>query len=187
MRPCNHAPLICGNLLEQSVEEVWQSEAMQGWRNMLPKPCEACLDLSKCHGGCRAVAMDLGLAKDPLIGQLVLERVGKPPEELVLYEGARPLARFTIRPEPFGYALVRGNRVVPVTHQAKPILDVLDGQMTLHQIEERFGSTALSFLGSLYKKGLIAFESDTVCDQTHDFSSRERAVKKERLRPLLLL
>jgi len=60
---------------------------------------------------------------------------------------------FAMRPEPFGYVLVRGNRVAPVGHQAKPILDALDGRSTLRQIEERFGQKALDFVGSLYQKG----------------------------------
>jgi hypothetical protein len=53
------------------------------------------------------------------------------------------------------YVLVRGNRVTPVGHRAKPILDALDGRSTLRQIEERFGQKALDFVGSLYRKGFV--------------------------------
>ena len=60
-----------------------------------------------------------------------------------------------MRPDPLGYVLVHGNRVTPVGHQAKPILDALDGRSTLRQIEERFGQKALDFVGSLYQKGFV--------------------------------
>ena len=45
-------------------------------------------------------------------------------------EGVYLVGHFAVRTEFFGYVLVRGNRVVPVGHQAKPILDALDGRST---------------------------------------------------------
>ena len=69
VRPCNHAPRICGNLLEHSIEEIWNSEAMEYWRRLIPPQCEHCLAFSQCHGGCRAEAMLLGFERDPLIDQ----------------------------------------------------------------------------------------------------------------------
>jgi hypothetical protein len=62
-----------------------------------------------------------------------------------------------MRSEPLGYVLVQGNRLVPVSHEAKAVLDVLDGQTTLRRIESSFGEQALS-LGSLYQQGLITLE-----------------------------
>jgi radical SAM protein with 4Fe4S-binding SPASM domain len=155
VRPCNHASLICGNLLEQSIEEIWNSEAMKHWRGLIPTECETCLEFPRCHGGCRAVAMELGIEKDPLIVKPVLEKLDEPLEELTLYEGAYPIGKFDIRSEEFGYVLIYSNRVVPVSHQAKVILDSLDGQTTLRQIEETYGRPGLSFVGSLYQQGLV--------------------------------
>ena len=158
VRPCNHAPLVCGNLLEQPIEEIWHSEAMETWRYMVPEQCHECLEFSKCHGGCRALAMLIGSEKDPLIGRPVLTKPQEPPEELVLYEEACPLGRFAMRSEPFGYVLVQGNRVTLVSHAARAVLDVLDGQTTLRQVERRFGEQALSFVGSLYQRGLVKLQ-----------------------------
>lgn len=155
VRPCNHAPFICGNLLEQSIEEIWNSEEMQRWRKMIPKQCYSCSEFGACHGGCRALAMLLERDKDHLIGKPVLAKPQEPPEELVLYEGTRPFGRFAMRPEPFGYVLVHGNRLIPASHDSKAVLDVLDGQTTLREIEKRFGQQALSFVGSLYRQGLV--------------------------------
>ena len=56
MRPCNHAPLIAGNLLRQELNEVWHSDAMQEWRKA-PDECSSCAAFSTCRGGCRAQAM----------------------------------------------------------------------------------------------------------------------------------
>ncbi|MBC7251971.1 MAG: SPASM domain-containing protein, partial [Anaerolineae bacterium] len=155
VRPCNHAPLICGNLLEQSIEEIWHGEAMNRWRGMVAEQCWHCLELSRCHGGCRAMAMIQGVEKDPLMREPILEKEPEPPEELTLYEGARPLGCYALRAEDFGYVLVRGNRIVPVSAAAKPVLDACDGTMTLLQLRERFGQRALDFVGALIKKGLI--------------------------------
>ncbi|MCP4346189.1 MAG: radical SAM protein [Desulfobacterales bacterium] len=155
VRPCTHTPLICGNLLEQSVEEIWHGPEMQRWRDMIPVQCHSCLEFSKCHGGCRAAAMIEGLEKDPLMCEPILEKLQEPPEELMLYEAAYPVSHFTVRSESFGYILIRGNHVTPVAHQAKPILDTLNGCLNLRQIRERFGQEGLDFVGSLYQKGLL--------------------------------
>lgn len=155
VRPCNHAPLICGNLLEQSIEEIWHGEAMSRWRGMIAEQCRHCLELPRCHGGCRAIAMIQGVEKDPLMRSPILEKESEPPEELMLYEGARPLGCYALRAEDFGYVLVRGNRIVPVTAAAKPVLDACDGTTTLLQLRERFGQESLDFVGSLVKKGLV--------------------------------
>lgn len=67
VRPCNHAPLLCGNLLEQSIEEIWQGPPMTHWRTLVPEVCWQCGELSRCHGGCRADALLRGLDRDPLM------------------------------------------------------------------------------------------------------------------------
>jgi radical SAM protein with 4Fe4S-binding SPASM domain len=159
LRPCNHAPLICGNLLEQSIEEIWHGEAMNRWRGMIAEQCLHCLELPRCHGGCRAVAVLQDVEKDPLMRAPILEKEPEPLEELALYEGARPVGCYTLRAEDFGYVLVRGNRIVPVTAAAKPVLDACDGTQTLLEIQDRFGQGALNFIGELYERGLIDLKS----------------------------
>jgi len=67
VRPCNHAPLVCGNLLTQSLEEIWHSAAMEAWRGRIPEECIGCEEFEVCRGGCRATAMLRGLRKDPLM------------------------------------------------------------------------------------------------------------------------
>jgi len=155
VRPCNHAPLVCGNLLEQSTEEIWHGEAMNHWRGMIAEQCWHCVELPRCHGGCRAVAMIQGIERDPLMRPPIMEREHRSPEELVLYEGAHPVGRYTLRVEEFGYVLVRGSYIVPVAAAARSVLDACDGKTSLLQLQEHFGQEALDFVGSLVQKGLI--------------------------------
>ncbi|MCP4352247.1 MAG: radical SAM protein [Desulfobacterales bacterium] len=160
IRPCTHVPITCGNLLEKTIEEIWYSPEMQDWRNLIPAQCYDCLEISKCRGGCRAAAILNNLEKDPLMSKPVSEKPQEPPDELVLYENAYPRSHFTIRPEPFGYILLQGNTVIPVSHSAKPIIDILNGKSTLREIEELFGQQALDFIGHLYQKGLVELRQD---------------------------
>jgi len=67
LRPCNHVSLVCGNLLSQSLDEVWASVQMNYFRDAIPAPCHDCAAFDVCHGGCRAAIMELGLDKDPLM------------------------------------------------------------------------------------------------------------------------
>jgi len=76
VRPCNYAPVQCGNLLAQSLEEVWQSATMEEWRGMIPDECLECLHFEECRGGCRAAAMMQALTRDPLMS--IADSVARP-------------------------------------------------------------------------------------------------------------
>jgi radical SAM protein with 4Fe4S-binding SPASM domain len=177
VRPCNHAPLIVGNLLEQSVREVWYSDGMQRWRDMIAPQCRSCVELPRCHGGCRAVAMIRGVEKDPLIRGPIHDKAPSPLVELTLYEGAYPVAHFTSRAESFGLALTRDNRVIPVASRAKPILDACDGSITLCQVHQRFGQEALNLVGFLYQEGLMSLLP--LDSEQHSESSHASAIPRE--------
>lgn len=71
VRPCNHVPVVCGNLLSQSLDEIMHSAAMESWRRLIPDECLGCLDFEVCRGGCRATAMLRELRQDPLIRMAV--------------------------------------------------------------------------------------------------------------------
>ena len=114
VRPCNHAPLMCGNLLEQSLEEIWHSATMEAWRGMIPVECVGCREFTMCRGGCQATAMLRGLEKDPLIGKSVIAKPQEPPEKLALEE-TQPLSRFS--------------------HKAKVVMDILDEQRYARSID----------------------------------------------------
>jgi radical SAM protein with 4Fe4S-binding SPASM domain len=155
MRPCTHAALQCDNLLEVSIEQAWHSPLMQRWREMIPGQCHECAAFSQCHGGCRAMMLQRNARSDPLAGE-PLSECTMPMEPVVLYEGLRLISSWEkMRPESFGYVLMRGNRVLPVPSAAQAILDACDGQTTLRDIHTRFGQPGLEIVVELAEKGVI--------------------------------
>ena len=69
VKPCSHAPLIVGNLVNQSLREIWNSDGMMLWDALVPRRCPACSEYATCHGGCRANALLLQQDRDPLIAR----------------------------------------------------------------------------------------------------------------------
>lgn len=57
VRPCNHAPYVAGNLLMQSVKEIWHSQRIRTWQTFVPGECRGCGIGKECRSGCRAEAM----------------------------------------------------------------------------------------------------------------------------------
>jgi radical SAM protein with 4Fe4S-binding SPASM domain len=157
VRPCNHAPLLCGNLLEREVAEIVDGSTLTHWHGLIPSECTRCAVYSRCHGGCRAQAVLLDAAQDDLIGQ-PLETDPNPQPEMTLLGDVRLVTRFETRPESFGWLLIRGGRVLPVSVSAQPLLEALDGSLTLLELERRFGREGLSFVGLLLQKGLVTLE-----------------------------
>jgi radical SAM protein with 4Fe4S-binding SPASM domain len=163
VRPCNHSPTRCGNLLEQPIEEIWYGDGMEAWRSGVPTDCHLCAAFSRCHGGCHAQAELLNLPGDPLMG----EPLQDVEERVELYEGWRPLRACTVRPERFrsaslagrqewaGYVLLRGNHVVPIAPTDLQILEACDGKSTLCSLNTRFGQHGLRLIYELYRGGVV--------------------------------
>jgi radical SAM protein with 4Fe4S-binding SPASM domain len=150
MRPCNHSPMIIGSLFEQSIEQLWRSEAMQSWRDLLAPGCSRCGQIEVCHGGCRAMAEILPTGKDPLISEPCM---GSDITHLRLYSAARPLLVCDIESESFGYSLIQGQSILPVSGAAGHILEQLDGDHTLQEIRDSQGPQALELVGALVHRG----------------------------------
>ena len=57
VRPCGHAPMSYGNLLQETLTDIWQK--MSSWRldEYLPEKCRVCSYFSRCKGGCRISAL----------------------------------------------------------------------------------------------------------------------------------
>jgi AdoMet-dependent heme synthase len=157
VRPCNHASTICGNLLQDSLETIWTGSAMQNWRAWLPETCRKCSALGECHGGCRAMATQGGDGSDPLLRAPLHTEEQPETHQFVLPKQACPHAVFEMKPEAFGYVLLRGNRIVPIAHEARPIIDSLDGNHSLEELERLHGNEAIQFIFSLWQTGLIEF------------------------------
>jgi len=155
VRPCTHVPVNCGNILKQSMEDIWQGPEMQKWRDMIPDSCVLCSEISKCRGGCRAAAFLSDNPHDPLMTHPFNGKPNSTDEKITLHEDMIPLNDFHIREEPFGYVLIRENRIVPVSFEAKPVLDLLNKNLTLRKIQTKYGDHAIDFIGNLYREGIL--------------------------------
>ncbi|HNT76167.1 MAG TPA: radical SAM protein [Anaerolineae bacterium] len=155
LRPCNHAPLIAGDLMTQPVEAVWHGAVMQQWRALVPETCAGCAAFALCHGGCRAQALLTGEAQDPLIqAARPAPRVEEP---LSLYAGLRPVGRYATRYEPQGVMLIRRSEVIAAPPDARTLPARLDGRFTLAQIAAQYGAPILDWIGALHQYGMVTW------------------------------
>ncbi len=100
------------------------------------------------------MAMQLELKWDPLIRGPLTEPVHGP-AEISLPAAARPVKRYCMRREPFGYVLSRGNRLVAAATESDSVLAALEGSLTLSEVKEQFGPAAINLVGALYESGLV--------------------------------
>jgi len=155
MRPCNHAPVIAGDLNTQTVEAVWRGAVMTEWRARVPEGCAACAAFALCHGGCRAQALLTGQEQDPLI-QMPPLKADVPAEALRLYAGLRPLRKFTQRAHDLD-VLIYKSRVVGLPKMYAPLARDLNGDLTLQQIQDEYGLEALDWIEALYRQGMLTW------------------------------
>jgi radical SAM protein with 4Fe4S-binding SPASM domain len=57
-RICNHSPVVYGDLMERTVDQVMEHPLLQSFAKseVYPPECGGCKELEGCRGGCRAVA-----------------------------------------------------------------------------------------------------------------------------------
>lgn len=159
MRPCNHAPLVAGDLQSQSVEEVWLGEAMAHWRSLVPAGCATCPAFATCHGGCRAQALLTGRAQDSLIQTPLVEAPPLPDIEIPLYAELRPVGQFVRRFESGVDVLLHKSQVIPVPAGCDQLVPRLDGALTLRQIERQYGHVAVDWIGALCQESMVTWAS----------------------------
>ncbi|MDY7039832.1 MAG: radical SAM protein [Chloroflexota bacterium] len=156
LRPCTHSLTLCGNLLTDSLAEVWQSPAMQSWRSLIPPACHRCAAFSQCHGGCHALSELRGTPGDPLMRGPQTSSTPPPPIRLSPDWCPAP-THFELRAEPFGPVLLRGNRVVPIQPKMLQVLDACDGRTTLSELEGRFGPWGIEVVAALAQQKMLHF------------------------------
>lgn len=153
VRPCNHAPLVAGDLRTQSLAEIWHGPVMTCWRDLVPAACAACPAFTTCHGGCRAQALLAEAAQDPLM-QMPFP-LPTPEPEVRLWAGLRPLAQGARREEAGRLLLLHQGQVAVVPPELRALLPHLDGTRTLRDIQQRHGDDAINWIGGLAQAGLV--------------------------------
>lgn len=155
VRPDNLTSYVFGNIFEQSIEEIWGAEKAEWFRNQIPEDCLKCLELNRCRGGNRSVTIEHDFEKDRLMKEPI---TNAEPETIELDPSWKPVPFFNIREEKFGYLLARYNWSIPVTKEAKLIIDSINGENTLLDIQEEFGIGAIELIGHLYKEDFVGFK-----------------------------
>ncbi len=56
LRPCNHTPMILGNLFEESFADLVDPKRLSAFIAPIPVFCAGCGRRSECQGGCKAAA-----------------------------------------------------------------------------------------------------------------------------------
>lgn len=147
IKPCNHTPMILGNLRYDSVEKIMASRQLDYWRNLPLANCHDCSALAVCGGGCRAEAMLNHSNYDSLATKPFL------PEDktdfLILPDYLHPIATQKFTKEDFNDKIEKDLRRI--------LLTVLDGTVTLRDLGEEYGQTMLDLIGTMHKEGVVEF------------------------------
>lgn len=158
VKPCTHSISYTGNLRDSELLTIWNSSTFQTWRNILPTDCEDCSLLDVCGGGCRAQMLLTSSDKDPLMRKP--PNIIVPLDEYKLHSNIRPKFLGEILSGDDGkYFIIRGGRVRLVNWTAKKLLDGLNGDITLEQIKNCHGHSALALVVTLSNEGYIKLES----------------------------
>jgi radical SAM protein with 4Fe4S-binding SPASM domain len=144
VRPCNHAPLILGNLRRDSLERITNSAAMAYWHNLTPETCRDCSAFEICGGGCKAEAMLNNKPQDSLIQVPFLSGT----RFMVLPENLRPVATSRFNPQ----ELPEG-----INCQIQGIPPSFDGSLTLKEFGIRYGQNMLDCIGAMHSSGMVGF------------------------------
>ncbi len=67
VKPCLHVDLLCGNIIQQDFDDIWNSKNLKLWRGLSSESCTSCSSFSVCGGGCRAMSLSWGNNQDPLM------------------------------------------------------------------------------------------------------------------------
>jgi radical SAM protein with 4Fe4S-binding SPASM domain len=147
VKPCNHTPMIVGNLRYDSVENIMASSQLDYWRNLPLASCKDCSAVSMCGGGCRAEAMLNRNTHDSLMTQLI--PLGDQTHFFILPDYLRPIATHTFAKEDF---------VDEINLQWRDILlTSLDGKMTLKDLGIKHGQAILDVIGTMHREGVVEF------------------------------
>ncbi len=70
LRPCNHSPLVLGNIREKGFWELMDSQKRRDFIEEIPELCRGCKDLETCRASCRAAAWECG-GSEPFVAEIL--------------------------------------------------------------------------------------------------------------------
>lgn len=142
VRPCVHAPLILGNLLRESLDEILHSDKTKRWREYMPDPCRECAASDICGGGCKADALLNNRPHDTLIRQPFSKS-----------NSCYIVAAETLHPK------IVSSEISSIYHAAgRQFTAELAGQTSLKEIGTRYGQAGLDLIGKMVQGGAVILE-----------------------------
>jgi len=151
-----HHPEIFGNVLQQTMEEIWCQKAVARYLDEVPATCKDCIYAYTCPGGSRALVNKLGLPQDPLITKAI-RRPHK--TEIAIPRGGIPtLNKFAkIRQENFGCIIYDFNTMYPVEASSRWVEELFNRRQPMEKLTAAHGNTVLEFMAALNDAGLVEF------------------------------
>lgn len=77
IRFCNHSPITIGNIFQDSLDSIFNSQEVLQWKNIIPDFCKDCKAYDSCKAGCRAASEQMGLSlnhPDPIMNYIELDQ-----------------------------------------------------------------------------------------------------------------
>ena len=77
LRACNHSPVVVGNIFAMPMAQILDTAAVRSWQTTAPDACRDCDKYSRCLGGCRAAAEQVGMSLgsvDPILDLFAADR-----------------------------------------------------------------------------------------------------------------
>lgn len=133
VRPCSHVDVQLGNILNESITDVWSR--MSSWRNgdYVPVRCKTCQALQLCGAGCRMEGKTFNGClsdEDPYIDYSSVPSIIKLLQQRQK-QNSDDVQRFMIKPiklrlEEFGAVICLGSNVTCIDHNGLSVISQLE-------------------------------------------------------------
>lgn len=155
VRPDNLTRYSFGNIFEFNLEQIWGSPAAHFYRKSLPDSCYQCDYLYRCRGGEKSLIIEYGLKSDTLMTAPI-----KKPSKISLEFNSQsiPVPNYRVRKESFGLLLFRYNWSIPLSGNAKPIIEAIDGDKAIGELYQLFGDPVLEIIAELYEQNFLCIQ-----------------------------
>lgn len=153
VRPSNLTPYSFGNILEQSIEDIWESDKAEFYRNNFLPQCSDCLEFRLCRGGIKHQTNEGILSFDSKIGKDSI--VSKRNVSFQLNPKSRLKPNFQLIVNGSSFILACHSSTIFVNKQALPIIDDINDSKLVAQISKKYGLEGLQFISYLHQNHFI--------------------------------
>jgi radical SAM protein with 4Fe4S-binding SPASM domain len=154
VRPSNLTPYSFGNILNDDLETIWNSEKANKYRLALLPQCHSCPEVGLCRGGIKFQTSDGILSFDKKIGTPATQK------REVLYQLNKNdfvSPNFQLIKDTKGNMLACHSSAIFISEQAVKLIQSIDGKNTVQTFHDTFGNEGVKFLSYLHMNHFIRF------------------------------